>query len=143
MEAEVGNDVDWDRVHFFGQVPYPEYQRLIQLSRCHIYLTMPFVLSWSLLESMSMGATVVASDVDPVREAITHGENGLLVDFFDHDALAAQVIDVVSRPKEFAHLGKAARAHVVEHYDFLTRCLPEHIAQINALVPEDRRIKMP
>ncbi len=142
MEAEVGKDVDWDRVHFFGQVPYPEYQRLIQLSRCHIYLTMPFVLSWSLLESMSMGATMVAADVAPVREAITHGQTGLLVDFFDHDALATQVIDVVSKPKEFAHLGTAARAHVVEKYDFLTRCLPEHIAQINALVAPELRIDM-
>ena len=143
MEAEVGKDVDWDRVHFFGQVPFSEYQKLVQISRCHIYLTMPFVLSWSLLESMSMGATIVASDVDPVREAITHGETGLLVNFFDHDALAKQVIDVVSRPKDFAHIGKAAREHVVETYDFLTKCLPEHIAQINALVPEDRRITLP
>lgn len=143
MEAEVGKDVDWDRVHFFGQVPYGEYQKLIQVSRCHIYLTMPFVLSWSLLESMSMGATIVASDVDPVREAITHGETGLLVDFFDHDAVAKQVIDVVSNPKDFAHIGKAAREHVVETYDFLTKCLPEHIAQMNALVPEDRRITLP
>ena len=143
MEAEIGNDVDWDRVHFFGQVPYSEYQRLIQVSSCHIYLTMPFVLSWSLLESMSMGATIVASDVDPVREAITHGETGLLVDFFDHDALAQQVIDVVSKPKDYAHIGKAARAHVVETYDFLTKCLPEHIRQINAMVPTDRHINMP
>ena len=143
MEAEVGKGVDWDRVHFLGQVPYPDYQKLVQISRCHIYLTMPFVLSWSLLESMSMGATIVASDVAPVREAITHGENGLLVDFFDHDALAAQVIDVVKRPKDFEHLGVAARKHVVEKYDFLTKCLPEHIAQINALVPSEKQIKIP
>lgn len=143
MEAEVGDRIDWDRVHFLGQVPYPEYQKLVQISRCHIYLTMPFVLSWSLLESMSMGATVVASDVAPVREAITHGETGLLVDFFDHDALARQVVDVLENPKDFAHLGKAAREHVVETYDFLTKCLPEHIAQINALVPADKRIKLP
>ncbi|MGC1497706.1 MAG: glycosyltransferase family 4 protein [Sulfitobacter sp.] len=143
MEAEVGANVDWDRVHFLGQVPYPDYQKLVQISRCHIYLTMPFVLSWSLLESMSMGATIVASDVAPVREAVTHGETGLLVDFFDPEALAAQVIDVVKRPKDFAHLGVAARKHVVENYDFLTKCLPEHIAQINALVPAEKQIEMP
>ncbi len=142
MEKEVGSGVDWERVHFLGQIPYPDYQKLIQISRCHIYLTMPFVLSWSLLESMSMGATVVASDVAPVREAITHGETGLLVDFFDPDALAAQVVEVLARPKDFAHLGQAARAHVVETYDFLTRCLPEHIAQINALVPADKQIRL-
>ena len=91
MEAEVGDRVNWDMVHFLGQVPYEDYQKIIQISRCHIYLTMPFVMSWSLLESMSMQATIVASDVEPVREAITHGETGLLVDFFDPEALANQV----------------------------------------------------
>ena len=143
MEAEVGDQLDWDRLHFLGRIPYPDYQKLVQLSRCHVYLTMPFVLSWSLLESMSMGATVVAADVAPVREAITHGETGLLVDFFDPDAVAAQVIDVLAAPQKFAHLGVAARAHVVSEYDFLNKCLPEHIAQINALVPENKHIPIP
>lgn len=143
MEAEVGADVDWERVHFLGQVPYADYQKIIQVSRCHIYMSMPFVLSWSLLESMALGAVVVGSDVAPVREAITDGETGLLVDFFDPDALAARVADVLARPQEFAHLGRAARAHVVENYDFLTKCLPEHIAQINALVSVDKHIKLP
>ena len=143
MEAEVGHDVDWDRVHFLGQLPYSDFRKVVQISRCHIYLTMPFVLSWSLLEAMSMEATVVASDVAPVREAITHGKTGMLVDFFDPQALAAQVVDVLAKPADYAHLGPAARAHVVETYDFLTRCLPEHIAQINALVPAEKRIAMP
>ena len=143
MHAELGPDVDWDRVHFLGQVPYADYQKIIQISRCHVYLTMPFVLSWSLLETMSMGAVVVASDVAPVREAITDGETGLLVDVFDPKALAARVVEVLSRPKDFEHLGAAARDHVVEKYDFLTKCLPEHIAQINALVPVTKQIEMP
>lgn len=143
MEKELDGKVDWQRVHFLGQVPYSEYQKLVQLGRCHIYMTMPFVLSWSLLESMSMGATVIGSDVAPVREAITHGETGLLVDFFDPEALADQVIEVLARPKDFAHLSEAARAHVVKTYDFLSVCLPEHIRQINALVPEEKRMKVP
>ncbi len=135
METELGDRVDWSRVHFLGRVPYADLCRIIQLSRCHIYLTMPFVLSWSLLEAMAMQATIVAADVAPVREAVTHGETGMLVDFFDPSALAAQVSDILARPQDFAHLGLNARQHVVETYDFLTRCLPEHIAQINALVP--------
>ncbi|MBY5933582.1 glycosyltransferase family 4 protein [Tateyamaria omphalii] len=142
MEAEVGHLIDWDRLHFLGQVPYESYQAIVQISSCHLYLSMPFVLSWSLLESMSMGATVVASDVAPVREAITHGETGLLVDFFDPEAIAAQVADVLSKPRDYAHLGPAARQHVVDTYDFETVCLPEHIRQINALVPADKRISM-
>lgn len=143
MEAEVGDQLDWSRLHFLGRIPYPDYQKLIQLSRCHVYLTMPFVLSWSLLESMSMGATIVASDVAPVREAVTHGQTGLLVDFFDREALARQVIDVLAKPDDFSDLGQTARAHVIQEYDFLTKCLPEHIAQINALVSAEKHIKMP
>lgn len=142
MEAEVGHRIDWDRVHMLGRVPYEDYCNIIRISRCHIYLTMPFVLSWSLLETMSMQATIVASNVAPVREAITHGETGMLVDFFNPQELADQVVDIVSDPGEYAHLGPAARAHVVEKYDFLTRCLPEHVAQMNALVPEDKRIHL-
>ncbi|TFL18416.1 glycosyltransferase family 4 protein [Jannaschia formosa] len=140
MEREVGHLIDWDRTHFLGQVPYPDFQKIVQISRCHIYLTMPFVLSWSLLESMAMEATIVASDVPPVREAMTDGETGLLTDFFDPPALAEKVSAVLAEPERFAHLGKAARRHVVETYDFLTVCLPRQIGFINALVPEDRRI---
>ena len=142
MEEELGNSVDWSRVHFLGKVPYDDLCRIIRLSRCHIYLTMPFVLSWSLLEAMSMQATVVAADVAPVREAVTHGETGMLVDFFNPQALADQVVDVLARPGDYAHLGPAARDHVVETYDFLNRCLPEHIARINSLVPAAKQIKM-
>ena len=143
MEAEVGDRVDWDRVHFLGRLPYDAYRQVIQLSRCHVYLTMPFVLSWSLLESMAMGATIVASDVAPVREAIAHGETGLLVDFHDPAALAAQVVEVLADPARFAHLGPAARDHVVRRYDFLGVCLPRHLREINALLPADRQIAPP
>lgn len=140
MEAEVGKELDWDRLHFLGQVPYNNFCKLIQISSCHIYLSMPFVLSWSLLEAMSMGARIVASDVPSVCEAVTHGETGMLVNFFDHEALSAQVVDVLARPDDFAHLGSAARAHAIAQYDFLGTCLPEHIAQINALLPDNKRI---
>ena len=143
MEAEVGKDVDWTRVHFLGKLPYDDYQKVIQISRCHLYLTMPFVLSWSFLEAMAMEATIVASDVAPVREAITHGKTGLLVDFFNPDAFAEQVIEVLQDPEKYQRFGPEARKHVVQHYDFLTKCLPEHVAQINALVPVDKRISLP
>ena len=81
-----------------------------------------------------MEATIVAADVAPVREAITHGETGLLVDFFNPEALAAQVAEVLARPEDYAGLGGKARAHVMQTYDFLSHCLPEHIRQINRLV---------
>ena len=143
MERELGNRVDWNRVHFLGKVPYAAYQQVIQISRCHVYLTVPFVLSWSSMEAMSMGATIVASDTPPVREVMTHGKTALLVDFHDHDALARQVIDVLARPFDFAHLGAAARQHMIESYDFKRHCLPAHIAQINGLVPRAKAIALP
>ena len=142
LEAEVGDRIDWDRVHFLGRVPYASFQKIVQIGRCHIYLTMPFVLSWSLLEAMAIEATIVASDVAPVREVMTDGETGRLVPFHDPAALAATVADVLARPEAHAALGPAARAHVVAEYDFLTACLPRQIAEINALVPPERRLHL-
>jgi hypothetical protein len=110
MEREVGDRIDWDRVHFLGRVPYASYRSLLQISRCHVYLTVPFVLSWSLLEAMSMGATVVASDVAPVREVMEHGKTGLFVDFFDPPALPRQVAEVLANPGPHCDLGRNARA---------------------------------
>lgn len=136
LTEELGDRIDWSRVHFLGRVPYSDFCRIIQIGRCHIYMSMPFVLSWSFIEAMSMQATVIGSDTEPVREVVEHGKTGLLVDYFQPDALAAQVIDVLARPDQYAHLGPAARAQTVEHYDFATRCLPRHLAEINALVPK-------
>ncbi|MBF9032997.1 glycosyltransferase [Rhodobacterales bacterium HKCCE2091] len=143
MEREVGDRVDWNRVHFVGRVPYEDFCRIIQLSRCHIYLTVPFVLSWSLLEAMAMEATIVASDVPPVREAIEDEKTGFLVDFFDSDALSERVIQILQNPADFAHIGPAARASVVERYDFRTACLPEHVRRMNSLLPQRLRIPVP
>jgi glycosyltransferase involved in cell wall biosynthesis len=143
MEEELGDSVDWSRVHFLGKVPYDTYQKVIQISRCHLYLTMPFVLSWSCIEAMSMGATMVATDVAPVREAISHGKTGLLIDFHDPSHLAKQVVEVLANPEDHAHLGVAARKHAIKHYDFLTRCLPMHINRINALVKTGAKISLP
>ncbi|WP_050931597.1 glycosyltransferase family 4 protein [Aestuariivita boseongensis] len=142
MEEEVGHLIDWSRVHFVGRVPYAQFCRILQLSRCHIYLTMPFVLSWSLMEAMAMEATIVTSDVAPVREVVEHGKTGLLVDFFDPAALADQVAQVLEAPSDFSHLGVAARAHVVDRYDFLTKSLPGLIDHINALVPAGKALSL-
>ena len=143
MQAELGDTVDYSRIHFLGRVPVLDYQRIIQVSRCHVYLSMPFVLSWSTLESMSMGATIIASDVAPVREAMTHGETAILVDYFDHEAIARQIVDVLSRPEDYAHLGPAARQHVIDTYDFESKCLSVHLREINALVPKSKALVLP
>lgn len=127
MLAEVGAQLPMERVHFLGNLAYPDYLRVIQVSACHVYLTYPFVLSWSCLEAMSAGRIVVASATEPVREVIEHGVNGLLFDFFDTAALSAQVIDVLARPQHFNALGQRARQDVVERYDLRARCLPSQL----------------
>lgn len=143
MEREVGERIDWSRVHFLGRVPYRAFLDVLRISRCHVYLTAPFVPSWSLLEAMALGTTIVASDVAPVREVSGNGAAALLVPYPDAAALARQVVDVLRTPARYRDLGHAARAHVRDHYDFRTRTLPVHLERMNALLPTDRRIAAP
>ena len=94
------------------------------MSSAHCYLTYPFVLSWSMLEAMSLGCVVVGSRTAPVEEVIEHGRNGLLTDFFDADALADTIADALERRHGLQALRDAARQTVVERYDLKTVCLP-------------------
>jgi glycosyltransferase involved in cell wall biosynthesis len=130
--------LDWTRVHYVGRLPYAQLVAVLQRSHAHVYLTYPFVLSWSMLEAMSVGAPVIASDTAPVREVITHGENGWLVDFFDPKALADQVIEVVHNPEKQQAIRRAARALMVQRYDLRTHCLPAQLKLVTALAqPQD------
>jgi glycosyltransferase involved in cell wall biosynthesis len=130
---EVGDQLDPSRVHFVGQVPHGVLHNLFQVCRCHVYLTYPFVLSWSLLEAMACGAVIVGSATPPVEEVIQHGHNGLLVDFFDPQALAQAVADVLANPEAHQSLGQAARRTVVEGYDLTTVCLPRQLRLVDQL----------
>jgi glycosyltransferase involved in cell wall biosynthesis len=122
---ELENQVDWNRVHFLGKVPYRNYLQLLQVSAVHVYLTYPFVLSWSLLEAMSAGCAIVASRTAPVLEVIEDGKQGRLFDFFDTDALVAQVSRVLDDPRASAVMRQQARERVVSHYDLHSICLPQ------------------
>ena len=121
---EVKTELDMSRVHFLGTVPCAQFVSMLQLSTVHVYLTYPFVLSWSLLEAMSAGCAIVASDTAPVREAIIDNETGRLVDFFDVEAWSRTVIDLCGQPQERQKLGAAARRLAKENYDLQTQCLP-------------------
>ena len=126
------------RVHFVGQLPYPGFVRLLQVSTLHVYLTYPFVLSWSLLEAMSAGCAIVASDTAPLREAIHDRSTGRLVDFFDAEALAATVAELCSDSAQRQRLGLAARDFAVARYDLHTVCLPRQVEWVNALLAAGR-----
>ena len=117
-------DADWERVHFLGRLPYDRFLRLLQISRLHVYLSYPFVLSWWLLEAMSCGAAVVAADTDPVREVIRHDETGRLVEFFDGAALVEAVCALLGDADARDRLGRNARALMRARYDLNSICLP-------------------
>lgn len=127
------SESDWGRVHFLGSIPYHLFIPLLQLSSVHVYLTYPFVLSWSLLEAMSAGCAIVASDTQPLQEVIQHDETGCLVDFFDAKGLAEQVHALLENPKMRERLGQSARNFVREHYDLKQACLPRQLAWVNQL----------
>ncbi|WP_395008283.1 glycosyltransferase family 4 protein, partial [Undibacterium sp.] len=126
------------RIHFVGKIAYPRFVRLLQASSLHVYLTYPFVLSWSLLEAMSTECAILASDTSPLHEAITDGVTGCLVDFFDVDALASKAIDLLADPATRARLGKNARQFAREHYDLKTQCLPQQLAWVDSILSANR-----
>jgi glycosyltransferase involved in cell wall biosynthesis len=125
--------VDPARVHFLGRVPYSRFLALLQVSSVHVYLTYPFVLSWSMIEAMSAGCVVVGSRTKPVEEVLTHGKNGLLVDFFDPAALAAQVLEVLADRRAYDELAGAARRSVLKKYD-LPLCLTQQLKLIQSMI---------
>ena len=131
---EVRDRLDLSRVHFLGNIPKPDFLALLQVSTCHVYLTYPFVLSWSLLEAMAAECLIVASGTPPVREAITDGETGRLFDFFDVNGLTDLVVDSLARRDELQHLRRAAREHAVATYDLAKVCLPRQMGLFDGLI---------
>lgn len=113
---EVAERIDRDRVHFTGPLSHAAFLEVLRISAAHVYLTYPFVLSWSLLEAMSAGCLVVGSDTPPVREMIDD-DNGLLVPFFDVERLADTVVAALAAPERFRDMRVRARHHVVAGYD--------------------------
>jgi glycosyltransferase involved in cell wall biosynthesis len=110
MLKEVGSKLDMQRVHFMGSIAYDRYLKVLQVSSVHVYLTYPFVLSWSMLEAMAAECLVIASSTAPVLEVIKDIENGLLVDFFSSDQIADRIDDAFKNRDRMAPLRKRARA---------------------------------
>ena len=124
---------DLQRIHFLGTIPYEYFVPLLQLSTVHVYLTYPFVLSWSLLEAMSAGCAIVASDTHPLREAVSHNETGRLVDFFSSPLLAEEICSLLGNPQERNRLGANARQFAQANYDLKAVCLPKQLAWVREL----------
>jgi glycosyltransferase involved in cell wall biosynthesis len=114
---EVLSKLDLSRVHFVDRLDLGAYSKLLQVSSAHVYLTYPFVLSWSLLEAMATECEIVASDTAPVREVIQNKKNGVLVPFHDHSTLSRAVIDALANRGQSSKHGAAARETVAERFD--------------------------
>jgi glycosyltransferase involved in cell wall biosynthesis len=124
---EVRSELDESRIIFTGHLAYAAFVALLRHSSAHVYLTYPFVLSWSMLEAMSLGCLVIGSATPPVQEVIQDGENGLLVPFFDRRALAESVIAACATPERYQAVRAAARRTAIERYDLRSICLPRQL----------------
>jgi len=131
MELEK-HSLDLNRIHFTGYIPYDYYLKIIQASSAHVYLTYPFVLSWSLMESMSTGCLVLASNTAPVREVIRDGYNGILVDFFSPQQIADKVIDALDHQDDMRELRRNARQTIIDGYN-LKDLLPRQVRLLRDL----------
>ncbi len=129
---EWGKNVDISRVHFLGWLPYESYQRVLQVSSLHLYLTYPFVLSWSLLEAMSSGCLILASDTAPVVEVIANGKNGFLCDFFNSDQLALDAARILKSRADMNAVREEARQLILSNYN-LTDLLRQQALVLNGL----------
>ena len=125
--------VDWNRVHFLGKLPFASYLKVLQISSVHVYLTYPFVLSWSFLEAMSVGCAIVASNTSPVQEVVEDQKQALLFNFFDSEALVEKVTNALNNPSDSAQMRKRARATVIEKYDLSSICLPQWLGLLGYL----------
>jgi len=129
---EVGSKIDPRRLHYVGRIPYPDLLNVLRVGRAHAYLSYPFVLSWSMLEAMSLGCVVVGSNTPPVAEVIEDGVTGHLVDFFDTNAWANKLEQVLADPEAQTPIRKAARQHIIDTYDLKTVCLPRLLDFVSA-----------
>ncbi|MES2497211.1 MAG: glycosyltransferase [Pseudomonadota bacterium] len=138
MFNELGSRLDRKRLHFVGQVEHRHMINILSIGAAHVYYTYPFVLSWSLAEAMACECLVIGSDTAPVRDAITDGKDGILLDFFDVDALSQAMIDAVRQPDRYRDMRRQARLTALELFDRESMGVPGWLAMIDELAERDR-----
>ena len=132
LRKKHGNRLDWSRIHCLGLVKHSTLRKIYQISSAHVYLSYPFVLSWSMLEAMSAGCLVIGSDTEPVKEVIEHGHNGLLVPFKDHKSLSETLLWVLNNQKSTDNIRKLARKTIINKYELKT-CVKKQLNLIENL----------
>jgi len=133
LMEEVGSRIDPGRLHFAGRLPFAQYLEVLQVSAAHVYLTYPFVLSWSMVEAMAAGCLVIGSRTPPVEEVLEHGRNGLLVDLFDQAGWQEAIGAALSSGAKMRAIREAARQTAVERFDRKSVCLPRALSLVKSL----------
>jgi len=131
--------LDRSRLHFTGFLNRPDYLTVLQASTVHVYLTRPFVLSWSMLEAMACGCTLVASATPPVQEILLDGVNGLLADFFSPENLADRVEEALTDKALRRALAHRARETILDRFD-LKQMLPRQLAWLKEKIDASRGV---
>lgn len=133
LEKEVGNAIPQERIHWTGRLEYAQLVSALQISQAHVYLTYPFVQSWSMVEALGLGALVVGSRTSPVQEFIQSEQTGLLFDFFDQKQLVEKTVAALSYPERYKETRIRARQFIQENYDIKTICLPKQAELIESV----------
>lgn len=134
MLQELGSRLDLKRVHFLGMLEYEAYLKLLQVSTVHVYLTYPFVLSWSFIEAMASGCLIIGSATPPVLEVLRNGSNGLTVDFFAYDTLASTIEGALENSEQMSAMRRAARDTAVAQFDLNRVVLPRWLTLFEDLI---------
>lgn len=130
--------IDPARTHFLGKLAYEDYRTVLQVSSAHVYLTVPFVLSWSCLEAMASGCALIGSDTAPIREFVTHGENGLLASFFDTEELADRIAEMLNAGPRADAMRAKARETIRQRWS-AELAIDRHMAIVERLLADDRK----
>lgn len=135
LKKEYGDSLDWSRIHPVGRVTHSQLRSIYQCSAAHVYLSYPFVLSWSMLEAMSCECLVIGSDTIPVKELIQDGKNGLLVPFSDTQQLKDKIYQALLNPSKYSGIRKEARKTISNNYD-LKNCLKAQVSLLENVVKQ-------
>ena len=138
MLNELGDLIDHTRVHFLGQISYQTYLKVLQISSAHVYLTYPFVLSWSFIEALSSGCIIIGSSTPPVLEVLSDGVNGLLVDFFSPEQISERVDEALNNKKRMKMIKENARETAINQFDLNKVIIPAWMNLIDKIIHNKR-----
>jgi glycosyltransferase involved in cell wall biosynthesis len=130
---------DLSKIHFLGRIPLKDLTTLYSLSDLHVYLTTPWVLSWSMMQAMANACVVLGSATAPVQEVLQHDVNGLLGDFYDVEGLTKMALDVLRDPPRYRHLGQAARQTILDRYE-KKMCIEQLVAYFQEVIAKRRNV---